>query len=97
MAETRKQDAIGLLKQDHRTVEELFEKFEKASGTERKRKLAEEICLELSVHAEIEEELFYPACEGKVDEELLEEAYVERDAAKVPIAESINGGRSDDD
>lgn len=96
MAEINKQDAIALLKQDHRTVEELFEKFEKASGTERKRKLAEEICLELSVHAEIEEEIFYPACEGKVDEDLLKESYVEHDGAKVLIAEIINGGPSDE-
>jgi hemerythrin superfamily protein len=96
MAETKKQDAIALLKLDHRTVEELFEKFEKASGTERKHKLAEEICLELSIHAEIEEEIFYPACEGKVDEDLLKEAYVEHDGAKVLIAEIMNGGPSDD-
>jgi hemerythrin superfamily protein len=96
MAETKNQDAIALLKRDHRTVEELFEKFEKAGGTERKRKLAEEICLELSVHAEIEEEIFYPACEGKVDEDLLKEAYVEHDGAKVLIAEIMNGGPSDD-
>jgi hypothetical protein len=96
MAESTKRDAIALLKADHRTVEELFERFEKASGTERKRKVAEEICLELSVHAEIEEEIFYPACEGKVDEDLLKEAYVEHDGAKVLIAEIINGGPSDD-
>jgi hemerythrin superfamily protein len=96
MADTRKQDAIALLKQDHRTVEELFEKFEKATGTERKRSLAEEICLELSVHAEIEEEIFYPACEGKVDEDLLKESYVEHDGAKVLIAEIVNGVPSDD-
>src|SRR5437868_3628530 len=96
MAETRKLDAIALLKQDHRTVEELFEKFEKATGTERKRSVAEEICLELSVHAEIEEEIFYPACEGKVDEDLLKESYVEHDGAKVLIAEIINGVPSDD-
>jgi hemerythrin superfamily protein len=96
MAESTKRDAIALLKADHRTVEELFEKFEKASGSERKRKVAEEICLELSVHAEIEEEIFYPACEGKVDEDLLKEAYVEHDGAKVLIAEIMNGGPSDD-
>ena len=59
-------------KQDHRTVEELFENFEKASGDSRKETLAEEICLDLSVHAQIEEEIFYPACEGKVEEDLLE-------------------------
>jgi hypothetical protein len=82
-----KQDAVALLKSDHRTVEDLFKKFENASGTDRKQKLAEEICLEISVHAQIEEEIFYPACEGKVDEDLLKESYVEHDAAKLLIAE----------
>jgi hemerythrin superfamily protein len=89
MADTKAKDAVALLKADHREVEELFEKFEKASGSERKQKLAEEICLELSVHAQIEEEIFYPACEGKVDEDLLKESYVEHDAAKLLIAEII--------
>jgi hypothetical protein len=70
------------LKQDHRTVEELFAQFEKASGEGRKQKLAEQICLELSVHAAIE---------------LLKEAYVEHDGAKVLIAEIEAGdGQSDD-
>jgi hemerythrin superfamily protein len=96
MAETKSQDAIALLKADHRAVEELFEKFEKASGFDRKRKLAEEICLELSVHAEIEEEIFYPACEGKVDEDLLRESYVEHDGAKVLIAEIVKGSPDDE-
>ena len=90
------QDAIALLKQDHRTVEELFAQFEKASGEGRKQKLAEQICLELSVHATIEEEIFYPACEGKIDEELIKEAYVEHDGAKVLIAEIEAGGPSDE-
>jgi hemerythrin superfamily protein len=97
MAETKPQDAIALLKQDHRTVEELFEKFEKASGDGRKQSLAEEICLELSVHAEIEEEIFYPACEGKVDEDLLKESYVEHDGAKLLIAEIMAGGPKEDE
>ena len=57
-------DAVALLKDDHRKVEELFAAFEKASGDGRKEKLARQICLELSVHARIEEEIFYPACEG---------------------------------
>ena len=55
MAETQSQDAIALLKQDHRTVEDLFADFEKASGDGRKEKLAAQICLELSVHAAIED------------------------------------------
>ena len=96
MAETKQMDAIALLKQDHRTVEELFEKFEKASADGTKQSLAEEICLDLSVHAQIEEEIFYPACEGKVDEDLLKESYVEHDGAKVLIAEIEKGGPSDD-
>jgi len=91
-----KQDAIALLKADHRAVAELFAKFEKASGDNRKQTLAEEICLELSVHAQIEEEIFYPACEGKVDEDLLKESYVEHDGAKVLIAEIAKGGPDDE-
>jgi hemerythrin superfamily protein len=97
MPETNQQDAIALLKQDHRTVEELFAQFEKASGEGRKQKLAEQICLELSVHAAIEEEIFYPACEGKVEEDLLKEAYVEHDGAKVLIAEIAAGNGQNDD
>ena len=96
MAETKELDAVALLKQDHRTVEELFAKFEKASGEGSKQKLAEEICLELSVHASIEEEIFYPACEGKVEEDLIKEAYVEHDGAKLLIAEILAGEPSDE-
>ncbi len=91
-----KQDAIALLKADHRTVEALFEQFENASGDGRKRKIAQQICLELTVHAKIEEEIFYPACEGKIEEDLLKEAYVEHDGAKVLIAEIEAGGPDDE-
>lgn len=91
-----KMDAVALLKSDHRTVEELFAQFDKASGDGRKQKLANQICLELSVHAMIEEEIFYPACEGKVEEDLLKESYVEHDGAKVLIAEILNGGPDDE-
>ena len=87
-----RQDAIALLKADHRAVEDLFEKFESARGDGAKQKIARQICLELTVHAQIEEEIFYPACEGKVEEDLIREAYVEHDGAKVLIAEIIAGG-----
>ena len=97
MASNKSQDAIALLKEDHRKVEELFKDFEGAKGDGRKEKLAQEICLELSVHATIEEEIFYPACEGKVDEDLLKESYVEHDAAKILIAEIVAGGGSNDE
>jgi len=91
-----KQDAIALLKADHRTVEELFEKFESAKGDGAKQKLALQICLELTIHAQIEEEIFYPACEGKIEEDLIKEAYVEHDGAKVLIAEIEAGAPSDE-
>ncbi len=93
---TDKPDAIALLKADHRSVEELFEKFEGAKGDGAKAKIAKQICLELTVHAMIEEEIFYPACEGKIEEDLLKEAYVEHDGAKVLIAEIEAGGPDDD-
>lgn len=94
MAETK--DAIALLKEDHRAVEALFKEFEEAKGEGRKEKLARRICLELSVHAKIEEEIFYPACEGKIDDDLLKEAFVEHDAAKLLIAE-IEAANGQDD
>jgi hypothetical protein len=92
MAQAEKPDAIALLKADHRKVEELFAAFEAAKGDGKKRKLAEEICMELTVHTKIEEDIFYPACEGAVEEDLLKEAYVEHDSAKVLIAEIEAGG-----
>ena len=96
MADPQTQDAVALLKQDHRTAEDLFAQFEKASGDGSKEKIAKRICLELSVHARIEEEIFYPACEGKVEEDLLKEAYVEHDGAKVLIAEIMAGEAGDE-
>jgi hemerythrin superfamily protein len=90
------QDAIALLKADHRKVEELFETFEKARGAERKAGLVKQICTELKVHTAIEEEIFYPACRGKVEEDLVNEAYVEHDAAKKLIAE-LEASEPDED
>jgi len=90
-----KGDAISLLKADHRTVEELFEKYEKARGSSSKSKLAQQICMELTVHAMLEEEIFYPACRGAVEDDMVDEAYVEHDGAKVLIAELIEGSPDD--
>lgn len=89
-------DAIALLKADHRTVEALFEKFEAAARDGSKEKIAKQICMELTVHAKIEEEIFYPACRGAVEEDLINEAYVEHDGAKVLIAEIESGGPDED-
>jgi hypothetical protein len=87
--------AIDLLKADHRKVEDLFEKFESTGGAMAKAKLAKEICLELSIHATIEEEIFYPALRGEVDDDKLDEAQVEHDGAKVFIAEILNAAPDD--
>lgn len=89
-------DAVALLKADHREVEQLFSTYEKAGSDGRKKALAEEICTKLTIHAIIEEEIFYPACEGKVEEELLKEAYVEHDGAKMLIAQIEAGGPDDE-
>ena len=61
--------------------------FEKASGASAKEKLVRQICTELKVHAQIEEEIYYPAIRGKVEEADLNEAYVEHDSAKLLINE----------
>lgn len=85
-------DATHVLAHDHRTVEDLFSKYENTSGTESKRRLVEKICNELKIHALIEEEIFYPALKGKIDDDLLKEAYVEHDGAKLLINEIAEGG-----
>ena len=91
-----KQDATRMLTEDHRRVEELFEKFEKASGDGRKEQLARQICTELKIHAMLEEEIFYPALRGKISDDDLDEAMVEHDGAKVLINEIEAGGPDDD-
>ena len=89
MPDEKKLDAIALLKADHRKVEDLFAEFKAAKGAAKKRALVERICAELSAHTVIEEEIFYPACRGKVEDDLLKESYVEHDGAKVLIAELL--------
>jgi len=85
------EDAIALLKNDHRKVEQLFETYEKAGRRSEKQKLARQICLELIVHTTLEEEIFYPACRDHVDDGPLDEAQVEHDGAKVLINELLAG------
>jgi hypothetical protein len=87
-------DAIALLKADHRKVEELFEKYETARS--KKADIAKQICLELTVHTILEEEIFYPACKGAVEDDMLDEAQVEHDGAKMLIAELLEGSPQDD-
>jgi hemerythrin superfamily protein len=87
-----KQDAIKLLTQDHREVEELFDQFEQASEDEKKEQIARQICTELKIHTMIEEEIFYPALRGKIDDDDIDEALVEHDGAKVLINDIDAGG-----
>jgi len=76
-------DAVALLKADHRAVEKLFGQFEKAKDKDRKKALADKICLELRIHMQIEEEIFYPTSrEFLKDEDIVDEAVVEHAAAK---------------
>lgn len=83
-------DAIALLKADHREVEDLFEQFEKSRSQSKKAQIVEQICTDLIIHTMIEEEVFYPAFRGKVEDRILDEAYVEHDGAKVLIAELLD-------
>lgn len=92
MAKEEFTDAIMLLKNDHREVEDLFEQYQKASGKEKKQQIAGEICTELKIHAMIEEEIFYPAFRGKIEDDTLDEAIVEHDGAKVLINDIEAGG-----
>lgn len=96
MAEPTPTDAIDLLKADHRKVEALFEAFDKARRSDRKASLVGQICTELKIHTIIEEELFYPALRGKIDDAILDEGFVEHDGAKVLINDLENGKPTDD-
>ena len=95
-------DACSLLDADHRLVKKLFKEFEplaesKAkSAPQKRRELADRICLELSVHAQIEEEIFYPALRQAIkDTDLLDEAEVEHSSAKDLIAQIREGDETD--
>jgi hemerythrin superfamily protein len=107
MAQTRKtpakskspatgKDAVTLLKADHRKVDGLFKKAQKASGSA-KEKLVEQICNELIVHTSLEEEIFYPACRADdVEEDKMDEAQVEHDGAKVLINDLMDADAKSD-
>ena len=79
--------AIKLLKQDHRQVEGWFDEYEQLGGDREKLELFQQIALALKVHVQIEEEIFYPEERGEVEDDLLDEAYVEHQSARQMIAE----------
>lgn len=93
-------NAIELLEKDHKEVKTLFRKYGQlvkadADSTERQQ-LALQICKMLTVHAQIEEEIFYPAAREVIPEEdLIDEATVEHASAKDLIAQ-IEGAQADD-
>jgi hypothetical protein len=79
--------AISLLKRDHREVEGWFDEYEQLEADAEKLAMFKKIALALKVHTTIEEELFYPAERGDVEDDMLDEAYVEHQGAKNLIAE----------
>jgi len=90
-------DAVGLLKSDHREVERLFGAFESTRSHERKQEIATQICEALKAHTTIEEEIFYPAfLEATEDTEIHHEAEIEHEGAKHLIQEIESAGPDDD-
>ena len=79
--------AITLLKKDHREVAAMFEEYEQLEAEAEKLALFNKIALALKVHTRIEEEIFYPEERGDIEDDMLDEAYVEHDGAKKLIAE----------
>jgi hypothetical protein len=86
---TRRRDpmAVQLLKKDHREVEHMFDEYEQLEKDAEKLALFQKIALSLKVHTTIEEEIFYPEERGEVEDDMLDEAFVEHDSAKKLIAE----------
>ena len=81
-------DAIALLKADHVAVSGLFADYEKTDANKKKKSLVAEICSALSVHAQIEEEIFYPAVKAALKDKLLvPEATIEHGGIKDLIAQ----------
>jgi hypothetical protein len=91
-------NAIAMLKEDHDTVKDLFERFEETNGAATKAKIVSKALMALKVHATIEEELFYPAVRQEIEDEdgIMDEADEEHHVAKVLIAE-LEKMRGDED
>ncbi len=80
-------EATAMLKADHRLVSDLFDQFEKTKSDARKESIVAQICKELTVHTQLEEEIFYPAVKAALkDHELVPEATVEHGSIKDLIA-----------
>lgn len=93
----RDEDAITMLKNEHRDVEALFQQFEETDSAPQKKKLAAQICKELHIHMQIEDEVFYPACrQAGLSEDKMDEADIEHDTARKLIEEIEAGAPGDD-
>lgn len=88
--------AIAILKKDHDTVKDLFDRFENADTPAAKEKIIAQAVEELKLHAVIEEEIFYPTVRGQVGDKLMNEADEEHHVARVLIAELDRGAKRDD-
>jgi hemerythrin superfamily protein len=89
-------DAIVILKSDHETVKDLFERFEKSNDRRVRQRIASEAIMELKIHTEIEEKIFYPSVRIKLDKQLMNEADEEHHVAKFLIAELEHIDSKDD-
>lgn len=91
------QDVLQMLRDDHEKVKSLFQEFEEAEDSKTKARICEETLLELKVHAQLEEEVFYPAVRGEIDEEeIMDEATEEHHVAKLLISELEEMDADDD-
>src|SRR5580692_6654070 len=94
------QDAIAMLTADHKKVKKLFADFDKlkdAGSDEDKASIVDQICNELKIHTELEEEIFYPAVRKAIDDgDLMDEALVEHAGAKDLIAQLQEASPDDD-
>ena len=94
-ASSKAQDATALLRADHKRVSDLFNEYEESRSSAKKKQIVEQLCDELTVHAQIEEEIFYPAVKRALkDKELIPEARVEHDTLKGLIAQ-VEGAEPD--
>lgn len=90
------QNAVDMIKADHRKVEQLYQQYQGMQGTQRQQ-LVEQICQELTVHAQLEESVFYPAVQQKLGPQgssLVQEALKEHEEMKQKIRQLQSGGGS---
>jgi hemerythrin superfamily protein len=87
---THPDDALKLLRADHKEVSEMFDRFEKTRSSDQRKRIVADICRALSVHAQIEEEIFYPEVQQALnDHKLVPEALIEHSSAKALIAQLV--------